>query len=103
MHNFYVPVNNQWVARPEVEDELQNAEGKMERGEGGVEADESSNSSSIINSRYKVWGMTAKILVDTAIIAYGKRPEMEHNEVAGDEKLILMAAEDGRFFDKSKA
>jgi hypothetical protein len=27
--------------------------------------------------RYKVWGMTARILVDAARLAYGEEPEFE--------------------------
>lgn len=91
MHNFYVPINNQHVSKPEVR------EGKEEASSNRLGEEEEEEET----SRYKVWGMTAKILVDAACVAYGKRPEFEHNEVHGDEKLIGMAAEDGRFFDKA--
>ncbi|SPO00885.1 related to coenzyme A diphosphatase [Cephalotrichum gorgonifer] len=103
VHNFYVPVNNQRVARPrpeerrgeegELADRLEEKEKEGEgRGGDGVEA-----------GRYKVWGMTAKILVDAAVVAYGRRPEFEHNERAGDEEIIIAAEADGEFFDKAKA
>ena len=47
--------------------------------------------------RFKVWGMTARILVDAARIAFGKEPEFEHNDHYGDEKIILMAEKEGSF------
>ncbi|CAI4216457.1 unnamed protein product [Parascedosporium putredinis] len=50
--------------------------------------------------RYKVWGMTAKILVEAASCAYGTTPTFEHNPVWGDEKIILMAHDEGQFFDR---
>ncbi|PSK60529.1 hypothetical protein B9Z65_679 [Elsinoe australis] len=38
--------------------------------------------------RYKVFGMTARILVDAARVAYGEEPEYEHNSHFGDEDMI---------------
>lgn len=81
VHNFYVPVNNQRVTMPENRDLPQ-----------GNLADELEN-----EGRFKVWGMTARILVDAARIAYGKEPEFEHNEHYGDEKIILIAEKEGSF------
>lgn len=65
MHNFYVPVNNQKVAKPKVR-------------EGGQTAiAEELESQEDESMRYKVWGMTARILVDAARVAYGEDPEFE--------------------------
>ena len=64
MHNFFVPINNQKVAKPKVRESGQAsmAELQEEEEEDGVE-------------RYKVWGMTARMLVDAARVAYGEDPE----------------------------
>lgn len=44
------------------------------------------SSSSI--TRHRVWGMTARILVDAARIAYGRDPEFSFVERVGDEEMI---------------
>lgn len=43
---------------------------------------------------YRVFGMTARILVDAARVAYAREPDFEHNSHFGDEALIgrLLAA-----------
>lgn len=94
VHNFYVPVTNQRVAKPRED---------ARKGEEGELADKLEEEEEAQTGRYKVWGMTAKILVDAAAIAYGRRPEFEHNEQAGDEALIEEWEADGEFFDKAKA
>ncbi|KAF2482466.1 hypothetical protein BDY17DRAFT_324746 [Neohortaea acidophila] len=38
--------------------------------------------------RYRVFGMTARILVDCARVAFGEEPEYEHNSHFGDEEMI---------------
>lgn len=86
VHNFYVPVANQRVAKPSVGN-----------GEESELADEPDKEDDVDTGRYKVWGMTAKILVDAAIVAYGRRPEFEHNEHAGDEDLMEIAEAQGDF------
>lgn len=37
---------------------------------------------------FRVFGMTARILVDAARLAYGAEPEFEHNSHFGDEEMI---------------
>lgn len=66
MHNFFVPINNQKVTKPKVREGGQAAiaERLDEDEEDGMQ-------------RYKVWGMTARILVDAARVAYGEDPEFE--------------------------
>ena len=51
-------------------------------------------------ARFKVWGMTARVLVDAARIAYGEEAEMEHNAHYGDEEIIRLAEAEGSFEDE---
>lgn len=37
---------------------------------------------------HPVWGLTARILIDAAMIGFAKKPEMEYLDKAGDELLI---------------
>lgn len=46
--------------------------------------------------RFRVWGMTARMLVDCARVAYGEEPGFEHNSHFGDEALIARLYEMGR-------
>ncbi|CAK7266564.1 8-oxo-dGTP diphosphatase [Sporothrix epigloea] len=52
--------------------------------------------------RYKVWGMTARILVDAAKLAYAETPAFEHNSHFGDEGIIEGLEKMGRLGDKKK-
>ncbi|KAF2403921.1 hypothetical protein EJ06DRAFT_299501 [Trichodelitschia bisporula] len=47
-------------------------------------------------SAFRVFGMTARILVDCARVAYGEEPEFEHNSHFGDEELIGKLIKSGR-------
>ncbi|OAF55852.1 hypothetical protein VC83_08016 [Pseudogymnoascus destructans] len=89
VHNFYVPINNQKVTKPKVRQGGLKAiaEQLEEEEEAGME-------------RYKVWGMTARILVDVARVAYGENPEFEHNDHYGDEKLMDTLFKMGRLGEK---
>jgi peroxisomal coenzyme A diphosphatase NUDT7 len=66
MHNFFVPINNQKVSKPKV----------REGGQAAI-ADELDEEEDEGLTRYKVWGMTARMLVDAARVAYGKDPTFE--------------------------
>ncbi|KAF5125315.1 Peroxisomal coenzyme A diphosphatase 1, peroxisomal [Metarhizium anisopliae] len=90
VHNFYVPVNNQRVAKPR----RASAHGNM--GE-ALEAQQEQE------GRFKVWGMTGRLLVDAARIAYGEDPEIEHNDTYGDYDIILRAEEEGVFNEVGEA
>lgn len=46
--------------------------------------------------RFRVFGMTARILVDAARMAYGEEPEFEHNSHFGDEDMIHRLMKIGR-------
>ncbi|KAF8242349.1 hypothetical protein K440DRAFT_121856 [Wilcoxina mikolae CBS 423.85] len=52
--------------------------------------------------KYRVWGMTARILVDLARIAYGRDPEFDFNTEMGDEPMIMELIESGQMEEKVK-
>lgn len=52
--------------------------------------------------RYRVFGMTARILVDAARVAYRREPEYEHNSHFGDEDMIAKLLSIGRLNEKKK-
>ncbi|KAL8331670.1 hypothetical protein RB593_002195 [Gaeumannomyces tritici] len=76
LHYFFVPVDRQRVTRPRPREDGQAALGDEPDGDDAAEA------------RFKVWGMTGRMLVDAARIAYAEEPEFEHNEQFGDEPMI---------------
>ena len=51
---------------------------------------------------FRVFGMTARILVDAARVAYGVEPEFEHNSHFGDEDMIGRLLEMGRLSEERK-
>ncbi|KAI0203732.1 NUDIX hydrolase domain-like protein [Astrocystis sublimbata] len=90
VHNFHVPVHTQRVTTPKVRDDGQAALGdELPEEEQQVQ-------------RFLVWGMTGRILVDAARIAYGRDPEFEHNDNYGDETLITQQAEQGSMLTEKK-
>ncbi|KAJ5766547.1 uncharacterized protein N7511_004163 [Penicillium nucicola] len=54
-------------------------------------------------SRYRVFGMTARMLVDAARVAYVQEPEFEHNSHFGDEAMIAKLRRFGRLSAVRKA
>lgn len=47
-------------------------------------------------ARYRVFGMTARMLVDVARVAYAEEPGFEHNSHFGDEDMIARLRKIGR-------
>ncbi|KAI1447722.1 NUDIX hydrolase domain-like protein [Annulohypoxylon stygium] len=90
VHNFHVPVNNQKVTKPKV----------REGGQGAL-ADELEDEEDEVQ-RFLVWGMTGRMLVDAARIAYNEEPEFEHNSHYGDESLLEKLENAGRLPEKKK-
>lgn len=88
IHYFYVPVNHQRVTKPKVR-------------EGGLAAIAEQLEEEDVG-RYMVWGMTGRMLVDAARIAYGREPEFEHNPHFGDEAIIDRLAGAGRLGEKKR-
>lgn len=90
VHHFYVPVNHQRVTKPKVR-------------EGGLAAiAEHLEEEQEDVGRYMVWGMTGRMLVDAARVAYAQEPEFEHNKHYGDEALIEKLAGMGRLHEKKR-
>ncbi|KAI1280029.1 NUDIX hydrolase domain-like protein [Xylaria sp. FL0933] len=83
VHNFHVPVHTQRVTTPKV----------REDGQAALGDDVPPDAAPV--ERFLVWGMTGRMLVDAARIAYAREPEFEHNEHYGDEALIEQAAREG--------
>ncbi|KAI1660265.1 NUDIX hydrolase domain-like protein [Daldinia decipiens] len=90
VHNFHVPVNNQKVTKPKVRD-----------GGQAVLADVLEEEEDALQ-RFLVWGLTARMLVDAARIAYEEEPEFEHNSHYGDEEIIAILNDAGRLPDKKR-
>ncbi|KIW32954.1 uncharacterized protein PV07_04464 [Cladophialophora immunda] len=72
MHNFFVPVTNQIVSKPKRSEDQKVTASHLDK-----------------YSRYRVFGMTARILVDAARYAYDQEPTFEHNSHFGDEDMIV--------------
>lgn len=90
VHYFYVPVNHQRVTKPKVREGGQAALAEhLEEEEEEV-------------GRYMVWGMTGRMLVDTARVAYAREPEFQHNKHFGDEALLERLAGMGRLGEKKR-
>ncbi|KAK4234965.1 NUDIX hydrolase domain-like protein [Achaetomium macrosporum] len=98
MHFFYVPVTNQRVVKPKVREGGLAALSEHEHEHSSSE----NENGSVESGRYKVWGMTARILVDAATVAYGEPPEFEHNAHFGDEGVIEELARMGRLGEKKR-
>ena len=82
MHHFFVPVTNQIVSKPKISEGQKVAGNQLDSLE-----------------RYRVFGMTARILVDVARVAYAQEPSFEHNSHFGDEDMILRLRRIGRLGD----
>ncbi|KAI0404293.1 NUDIX hydrolase domain-like protein [Xylaria palmicola] len=92
VHNFHVPVHTQRVTTPRARD----------GGQAALDEDGDGDGDGGPVRRFLVWGMTGRILVDAARIAYGRDPEFEHNDGYGDEALILRQAEEGKLMTEKK-
>ena len=98
MHNFYVPKP---LASPSTL--LQTPR----KGSGLETLPEASDERAEPNpldklTSFRVWGMTARIVVDAARIAYGEEPEFEHNSHHGDEEMIERLLRMGRLSEERK-
>ena len=53
--------------------------------------------------RYRAFGLTARILVDAARVAYGEDPQFEFNTSIGEEGMLRKLMEMGRLTADRKA
>ncbi|KAF8424548.1 hypothetical protein EV426DRAFT_81724 [Tirmania nivea] len=67
---------------------------------GGSEKNEKKDEDVLMH--YRVWGMTARILVEAARIAYEKEPEFECLEEKGDEDIIAVLWDYGMLREERK-
>ncbi|KAF6817693.1 NUDIX domain-containing protein [Colletotrichum plurivorum] len=107
VHNFHVPVDDQRVTTPgdamDSEHPQGNLAGKLEHEVSGKTTDLAENgSNTTTGARFKVWGLTAHMLVDAARVAYGREPEFECNPHYGDEEIILQAEKEGTLLTEKK-
>ncbi|KAF3909088.1 hypothetical protein ABW21_db0204193 [Orbilia brochopaga] len=99
-HQFNVytsPVVVQRRASTEVlEDEAQeHASGSWARKSGGGTHDKKL-------VKYKVWGMTARIVVDAARVAFGQNPDFEYVDKMGDDDVIAIMMSQGKLGPRIK-
>ncbi|KAF3001370.1 hypothetical protein E8E13_006523 [Curvularia kusanoi] len=106
MHNFYIP-----KPAPSSREMRRNAEnsrpppaGNSEHGTGMPEGDDPRPEPNALDdlTTFRVFGMTARILVDAARVAYGEEPEFEHNSHFGDEEMIGRLLKIGRLSEVRK-
>ena len=88
VHNFWVPVHDQRVTTS-----------RIRAGGQAALADDGDDEPV---QRFLVWGLTGRMLVDTARVAYGEEPEFEHNRHYGDEEIIARLESEGRLPEKKK-
>ncbi|KIW07469.1 uncharacterized protein PV09_01437 [Verruconis gallopava] len=89
MHNFYVPVAGQTVAWSKPQSSSSPALGSTSLPYRDLpRAATAVRQAKDTMKRFRVFGMTARILVDAARQAYDEEPEFEHNSHFGDEDMI---------------
>ena len=83
VHEFFVPVSSSVkVAKPTTKEHLN--------------GDSAHGTASSVPQHYRVWGMTARVIVDAARIAYNREPEFPHSASPGDEEMITSLRVGGR-------
>jgi hypothetical protein len=123
MHNFSVPVNSSTAFLAKASEEPQpqkdtsvgtekpspaSESKKVEPGKGSSLQPSLPRSfyraaeDALSKPRFRVYGMTARILVDAARVAYGEEPEFEHNSHFGDEEMIERLIKIGRLSVEKK-
>ena len=91
MHNFYVPKRPSSILKTSESSTIDSTSrtatsifNVATRGSGPAGENE---------DFYRVFGLTARILVDAARIAYGRDPDFEFNEGIGEEELVAGVVE----------
>ncbi|KAF1912606.1 hypothetical protein BDU57DRAFT_522995 [Ampelomyces quisqualis] len=103
MHNFYIPkppsTPSMLLANPR---QLDAQTGLGPTPHQGLSDGKSEPSAIDALTTFRVFGMTARILVDAARVAYGEEPEFEHNSHHGDEDMIARLLKLGRLSEVRK-
>ncbi|KAF2187811.1 hypothetical protein K469DRAFT_704767 [Zopfia rhizophila CBS 207.26] len=89
MHNFYIPRPASVPSRSKSKSE------SMSSSSSNVAAGQAKDPLDDLTT-FRVFGMTARILVDAARVAYGEEPDFEHNSHFGDEDMIARLLKIGR-------
>ena len=91
MHQFFVPIRDKSVVKPRSRTRSQKlAVDKL------AEQEHAQEQAGHTTTRYRVFGMTARMVVDVARVAYAEEPEFEHNSHFGDEDMIARLRRMGR-------
>lgn len=106
MHNFYVPITNQRITKSR-RLSVSSTEGtdsnlSPEERAKVLEKKHLWGESSMGETRYRVWGLTARLLVDAARIAFDEEPQFDYNKKLGEEHVLREFLASGRF-EKAKA
>ncbi|QIW96435.1 hypothetical protein AMS68_001953 [Peltaster fructicola] len=101
MHSFSVPVSPSTVFLAKkplsyMDPRLGKVQAPSESQEEKEKKLDAAEDDALSQPRYRVFGMTARILVDAARVAYGEEPDFEHNSHFGDEDMILKLLSIGR-------
>lgn len=100
MHNFYIPRPlsgggggggaSSSRSSSSLKANSTQEKSEVQGGEGEPQGDDPRPAASSLDelTTFRVFGMTARILVDAARVAYGVEPEFEHNSHFGDEEMI---------------
>ncbi len=104
MHNFYVPIAGHTVAWAPTLTSSSPAVGSSSIPYRDLPAPASAvRQAKESMKRFRVFGMTARILVDAARVAFDEPPEFEHNSHFGDEEMIERLLKIGRLGAVRKA
>lgn len=114
MHQFHVPVTPSSVflakksppaspssSNPDLDSDSDETTDPSDSGSASTDAARHT-AEALKQPRYRVFGMTARILVDCARVAYAEDPEFEHNSMFGDEVMIERLRKIGRLGETKK-
>ncbi|KAI5287158.1 hypothetical protein KEM54_006196 [Ascosphaera aggregata] len=106
VHNFYVPIVNQRVTKSRRLSASSAANGSAVGHDTHLCTDEKEKEKEKVSlwgescmgeTRYRVWGLTARLLVDAARIAYDEEPQFDYNKKLGEESVVQHYLAEGRF------
>lgn len=100
MHNFFIPKTQLGVATASVKNFTPQSPSPSPSSSPALQPSptvaETDGDDVDEENSYKVWGLTARILIDCARIAYDEEPEFEHNSGIGEERMLRRLFERGR-------